>query len=77
MLVVCYRNSVSRFTTIQLRLINKFNTDFESILKYLNIKDNVLFKYLISINVFFFRFEIYHFKKIGREELIKRLFKLI
>jgi hypothetical protein len=56
MLVVCYRNSVSRFTTIQLRLINKFNTDFESILKYLNIKDtlnNVLFKYLISINVFF------------------------
>jgi hypothetical protein len=30
--------------------------DFESILKYLNIKDtlnNVLFKYLISINVFF------------------------
>ena len=53
MLVVCYRNSVSRFTTIQLRLINKFNTDFESILKYLNIKDNVLYKYLISINVFF------------------------
>ena len=29
-LVACYRNSVSRFSTIQLRLINKFNTDFES-----------------------------------------------
>ena len=29
-LVTCYRNSVNRFSTIQLRLINKFNTDFES-----------------------------------------------
>ena len=31
-LVTCYINSVSRFSTIQLRLINKFNTDFESYL---------------------------------------------
>ena len=29
-LVTCHRNSVSRFSTIQLRVINKFNTDFES-----------------------------------------------
>ena len=32
-LEACYRNSVSRFSTIQLRLINKFNTDFESYFK--------------------------------------------
>jgi hypothetical protein len=29
-LVACYRNSFSRFGSIQLRLINKFNSDFES-----------------------------------------------
>jgi hypothetical protein len=29
-LVACYRSSVSRFSTIQLRLINRFNTDFKS-----------------------------------------------
>ena len=29
-LVACYGNSVSRFSTIQLRLINKFHADFES-----------------------------------------------
>jgi hypothetical protein len=29
-LVACYRNSVSRFSIIQLRLIYRFNTDFES-----------------------------------------------
>ena len=30
-LVACHRSSVSHFSTIQLRLINKFNTDFESV----------------------------------------------
>ena len=29
-LAACYRNSVSRVSTIQIRLINKYNTNFES-----------------------------------------------
>ena len=32
-LLACNRNSVSRFSTIQLRLINTFNMDFESYIK--------------------------------------------
>ena len=32
MLVACHRNSVSHVSTIQLRLLNKCNTDFESYL---------------------------------------------
>ena len=30
MLVACHRNSVSHVSTIQLRLLNKCNTDFEN-----------------------------------------------